>query len=88
MSERWWLLLSVAVVLGLGGLARLRARPSQPIRHDHLSAEAWMVDTLPDIGSKRLAASLTAIHHGTIDTLPKAARPMAEQIFIFAPTPE
>lgn len=84
MKERWWLLLSLALVLGLGGLGRLRARPSQPTLHDPTTAEAWMVDTLPDIGSKRLPTALIAIRTGNLDALPKAARPVAEQIFIRA----
>ena len=81
MNDRWWLVLAIAVVLGLGSRARLHPTAHAPALRDPTTAEAWMIDALPGVGGKRLTETLAAVHSEQFTALQKPARDCAEKIF-------
>ena len=63
MKAHWWSVVMISLALAVGLVTRLRPPPTMPAKRDPAHAEAWMADSLPGIGTKRLATSLEAIHH-------------------------
>ena len=84
MNERWWFALAIATVLGLSAYKHHWPAASAPARRAPSSAEAWMIDALPGIGSKRLGPALAAVRAGHLAALPAPARGCAEKVFLAA----
>lgn len=87
MSACWWAAVVIALALASGQIMRWRDLPTAPAKRDPATAQAWMADSLPNIGTKRIAPTLDALHHGRFDELPKAARDEARQVFTDPGTP-
>lgn len=81
MSDRWWLVLVIALVVGLGSRARIHHAPHAPAMRDPTTAASWMIDALPGIGGKRVTESLAAVHSEEFYRLQKPARECAEKVF-------
>ena len=81
MTERWWLVLGIALILVLGSRARLQQAPHVPALRDPATAETWMIDALPGVGGKRLTQSHEAIRREDFSHLHKPARECAEKVF-------
>ena len=81
MTERWWLVLGIALILVLGSRARLQQAPHAPAMRDPATAETWMIDALPGVGGKRLTQSLEAVRREDFASLQKPARACAEKVF-------
>ena len=81
MSERWWSMAGIGLVLVLGLLGRWIDRPAAPAKRNPAKAERWMADALPAVGAKRIDAALESLHAGRFDELPKQARATARTVF-------
>lgn len=81
MSERWWSVIGIGLVLALGLFGRWIERPAAPAKRDPAKAERWMADALPAVGAKRIEAVLESLHAGRFDELPKQARETARTVF-------
>ena len=85
MTDRWWLVLGIALILALGSRARLQPTPQAPALRNPTVAEPWMIDALPGVGGKRLTESLEAVRREDFAALQKPARECAEKVF--SPSP-
>ena len=81
MTDRWWLVLGIALILALGSRARLHQAPHAPAMRDPATAETWMIDALPGVGGKRLTQSHEAVRREDFAHLQKPARECAEKVF-------
>lgn len=81
MNDRWWLVVGIAAVMGLGIRARVHPAPHAPALRDPVIAEPWMIDALPGVGDKRLADALAAVRSERFAELHKPARDCADKVF-------
>lgn len=77
----WWAVVCIGVVLAVGTVHHLWPRATVPAQRDPRIAELWMADALPGVGPKTRDQALIALHAGKLDSLPKAARTTAHQMF-------
>lgn len=81
MNERWWFALAIVAVLGMGAYSHRWPSAPAPSKREPCTAEAWMIDALPGIGSIRLSGALAAVRSRHFTALPAPARVCAEKVF-------
>ena len=82
MKASWWAVCVIAVAIFLGLIARTYPQPTAPLTRDPAQAQAWMVDSLPGIGGKRLQQALDSLRTGNFAGLPSTSRATARQVFV------
>jgi hypothetical protein len=78
----WLMVIGMMVLIGLWS-QRSRPLPSDPVRVPVVHCEAWMADALPGVGVKTRDVQWQRIKSGDLQALPKRARVVAEQIFMW-----